>query len=570
MSNPSFSNIDRWLFELVEGNLTAEQEAQLKAFLLLHPELENDLDAWEEAYVSSNHVEFENKAILQKKRPVGLYMSLSFIFMFGLLIVGVYSQLLDLDGLYTKSEISGISELNNLFSKVDRKTSEVKSDSQRHVQKQLWNKHLKSGDRLSATMMVGGNNSVDVNAINNFTGSTYIVSGSSDENSSADCIEGVVQKKQYEIFIASSREIVKTALRTRGPKPLSMSSGDSKMGQSSLNSTLSNRKFAKSNYHRSLSARVHSVARSMSRMLDNPIALRNMNDPYFHVPGMQAMDINFGAVGALLSTRVQSTSRAQWLGFGNQQWINRLSFDGYSYAMRGGFGFQFDHNYYGKGEIQNYSGSFTYSPKFSVSRNVVLEPSVRFKMGSKQLAAGQITAGEVVEYDRSLQQQFNNAVTPGTNLWYRDLGLGLMVNTRWFYAGIQQDNLFRHYDNIYSKNLTELGRAPRHFVACVGSDYKSIRQKFTVSPYIVYQKQDKFSEAWAGVNLRLHWLAVGGAVSSNLEPAASIGIHLKHFMLKYNADLTHSYMFGKPLLSHQISLRFITKSGRVAQRLLNE
>ena len=47
MSNPSFSNIDRWLFELNEGNLSPEQVHQLKVFLLQHPELDIDKNMWE-------------------------------------------------------------------------------------------------------------------------------------------------------------------------------------------------------------------------------------------------------------------------------------------------------------------------------------------------------------------------------------------------------------------------------------------------------------------------------------------------------------------------------------------
>ena len=106
MSNPSFSNIDRWFFELVEGNLTPEQEAQLKAFLLLHPELEIDLDAWEDSFVQKESVDFGDHRSLKKRRPVGLYMSLGFSFMLALLMVGLYAQFSELDGVYEKNKMA--------------------------------------------------------------------------------------------------------------------------------------------------------------------------------------------------------------------------------------------------------------------------------------------------------------------------------------------------------------------------------------------------------------------------------------------------------------------------------
>ena len=139
MSNPSFSNIDRWLFELMEGNLTPEQEAQLEAFLLMHPELDVDRDSWELAKVDSNAiVEFPDKHKLSKRRPIGLYMSLSFASMAGLIAIGLYSMLGDFtqfsiqanllsknglnDSTLKQTEFNKLQESNDLASKNDEST----------------------------------------------------------------------------------------------------------------------------------------------------------------------------------------------------------------------------------------------------------------------------------------------------------------------------------------------------------------------------------------------------------------------------------------------------------------
>jgi hypothetical protein len=78
MSNPSFSNIDRWLFELMEGNLSAEQEQQLEAFLLQHPELDVDRDMWEMATVQKEEVVYPHQDRIVRRKPVGLYMMAGF------------------------------------------------------------------------------------------------------------------------------------------------------------------------------------------------------------------------------------------------------------------------------------------------------------------------------------------------------------------------------------------------------------------------------------------------------------------------------------------------------------
>lgn len=563
MSNPSFSNIDRWLFELVEGNLTSEQEAQLKAFLLLHPELEMDFDAWEDSFVQKEHLDFGDHRSLQKRRPIGLFMSLGFSFMLGLVLVGLYSQMSELDGVYGKKELDLTALEDVIFGQIPEKS--LKSEMSKDI--------ASSGNKATNESIVGvAGITSNLFELNEFAGQLNYNSVPSSEKmtESLGFVEEIANLEN-KLTLASENSRGKSTLSTQKAKPILIAANEESGMRQGIHYSDHQKKFAKTSYHRSLSTRIHYMGRALERMLDNPIALRNQNDPYYHVPGMQATDINFGAVGTLLATRIQSVTRAQWLGMDNQQWMNQLSVDGYSYAMRGGVGFQLNQNYYADGSIQNYNAAITYSPKFSISREVVLEPSIRYKMGSKQLDPTQIQTGEMVEFDRMNEQQFSkNGLNPlGRSLWYRDLGLGLMVNTRWFFAGIQQDNLFRHFDNIYSQDFSNPRRAPKHFVACIGSDYKSVRQKITISPYLVYQKEDQLSEAWAGFNFRFYWLTLGGAISSNLDPAASAGIKLKNFMLQYNMDLTRSSILNKQLLSHQLTLRFTTKAGRVGQRLLN-
>ena len=80
MSEPSFYNIDRWFFEYVEGNLSPSQEAQLEAFILNHPELELDLDAWKSATITPEPHQFPNQDTLlktqkKKRRIIPLFWS---------------------------------------------------------------------------------------------------------------------------------------------------------------------------------------------------------------------------------------------------------------------------------------------------------------------------------------------------------------------------------------------------------------------------------------------------------------------------------------------------------------
>jgi type IX secretion system PorP/SprF family membrane protein len=590
MSNPSFSNIDRWLFELTEGNLSPEQQAQLEAFMLQHPDLDVDKDMWKLSKVAAVESIYPNQEKLERRRPIGLFMSLGFASMAIFIGIGLFSN-------FTAGNSTQISTsiLGNNSSNSNQKTSKVETSVNSIETPIIDNLKTLKNYSVNSSIEVVGNNEMDkrsfvenqlkVSDIENpiieskshvfemqEIGSEHEIANleessinpSSEKNISESTLESKTENTAKEVEIV----IIPKTENTSEINLVNQNSEAAIVKGTSENHTT----FAKSDYNLSFSARLSKIGRSIQRMLDNPVALKNMKDPYYHVPGMQALDVNFGAVGTMLATRVQTVSRAQWLGQENQNLMNQLSIDGYSYGLRGGVGFQLNHSFYGVGGIQNYNAALIYSPKFSISRNIVVEPSIRLKMGSKKLNSDQIQTGSIVEFDRMNSQQFyNDGSSPiGQTLWYKDLGAGLMVNTKWFFVGVQADNLFQHYDNIYSSNQTDLRKAGRHFVATIGTDYESSKENLSISPYIVYQKQENLSEAWIGANIRYHWLTIGGAISSTIEPAASIGLKFNHFMVTYNADYTTSQMFNKSNLSHQITLRFLSKPSRAGQRLLNQ
>lgn len=563
MSNPSFSNIDRWLFELMEGNLSPEQIAQLEAFMLQHPELDVDKDVWAQAKVDQQEFIYPHQDKFVRRRPVGLYSAIGFFTIALLTTLAVYTN--------TNSDFTKDLAIARNQKEFENEKNAI-TESVNSTKVQFNNRLIESSN----------NSALQANVTNELahTDNSYTIHPEKSANST-NAGNNVKRTKGTQLNNANSQQSEGTLAmvesnRVKSPvnKLVALKANLININEGGFtDETASKRavRFAKTDYKVTLGSRMHKLGRSLQRMLDNPVALRNQRDPYYHVPGMQAMDVNFSSVGTMLATRVQATGRAQWLGSNNQQIMSQLSVDGYSYAIRGGLGFQMSHNYYGLGEIENYNASLTYSPKFSVSRGVTVEPSVRFKMGSKMLDSKNLVPGTKVEYDRSEVQEFlvNGSAPIGKQLWYKDLGLGLMVNTKWFYAGIQGDDLFNHYDNIYSNALEDQRRVGTHFVATLGTDYESIKKTITVSPYIVYQQRETLKEAWLGTTVKLKWLTVGGAISSNLEPAASIGLKFQQFAITYNADYTQSALLNQRSLSHQMTIRFVSKPSRIGQRLLN-
>ena len=590
MSNPSFSNIDRWLFELMEGNLSEEQVAQLETFLIQHPELDVDRDMWELSKVDNFVVAYPHTDKIIRRRPVGLFMSMGMASIAGIIALGTVMYWPSAVEQST-SVLTSQTKTKKTIHKVDLQSAETQTTSedvtgsgtmaatatstfQEVVPQAIQNQvGVEQTDR-SNVEMASGEMANTIDSPNNVTNENSIHLSSLQQINEQTTV--VLLSKQEEDKSVTTKEIEEVdAINEQSElteKVIQDVSMNETVSEQEVKTTTTPRTTqTHSVYKETFSSKLRQAGRALSRMLDNPIALKNLKDPHYHIPGMQPTEVNFGSVGTLLATRVQTISRLQWAGQPNQQLINSVSVDGYSYGMRGGLGLVLSHSQYADGGIQNIQSSFTYSPKFSVSRNVIVEPSFRFTMGNKTIDPTKIQTGSMVEMERLNPHQFYavGQMPIGRSLWYRDLGLGLSVNTRWFYASVQGDNLLKHTDNIYSSNLTDIRRSGQHFIATLGTDYESRKENFGVSPYLVYQQYETLKEAWLGVNLRYKWITVGGAISSQLDPAVSVGIKFNHFMLAYNADMTHSEVLGKQFLSHQLTIRILTKPSRMGQRLLN-
>lgn len=585
MSNPSFSNIDLWLFELEEGNLSPNQIEQLEIFLLQNPEFDVDKDVWEMARVNSSPPVFEEKENLKRRAPIAWYSFASVAVLF--CIVGITASTLNQPTLNQK--LKSAEELRS------DKINVVLNKELRSLKSKLNNVHP---DDIYENKSIVGNFEV-TDSRNSIVASVENQKQLPTDGVEGELIESGYFKVKNEALLANGIDeqskdytfselplidlntidiVEENTIQTFELKSSPITEED--QGMAHLESGEINNKVTTPNksygadygsYQLTLKGRINNISRAVQRMMDNPVALKNYRDPHYHVPGMLPNDVNFSSTGALLTTRVQAFSRLQWFGEENQQLMNQIAIDGYAYGMRGGVGVQLNHQMYQDGSMNIADVAITYSPKISVTKTISVEPALRFKMGNKSIDRSKMSSIDAIEMDRgNVNDFYPGEESPiGNDLWYKDLGIGVMINTEWFFIGAQVDNVFKHTDNMYSNDLQNKRRASNHFVGTIGTDWVSTNKNVSLSPYLVYQNKERLSEAWLGANFRLSKFTIGAAVSSNIEPAASIGMKFDRFAIQYNADYLKSTMTSRQSLSHQLSIRFTAKPNRFGKRILN-
>lgn len=604
MSNPSFENIDQWLFEYTEGNLSPSQVTQLERFLLNNPELEADLDAWQLAKADASPVVFPGiPGRSRKPVPAWLFPTIALTATFA--VGTLFGSILTSQWQENEVEIASVAQapIHKTFSSVKRIASieDVNLNSTEEFVPQLAERNgVSSFSRNSIVANIAEVNQTSSASVQNNSQDQQVLQPSvfettenqemsnshetdltQSETKIVSSTPNVVIEENKEVIDGNSeigfKENAKNTSVTEEISNPDVKASDEKNGNTSIDPAQTAKAMTRgterisSNYEKSFASTMKSTWRKVIRMTENPIALTNSKDIYYHVPGMQTLNVNFATAGNLLTPRVQSISRAQWTGHSNQQLMNELSFDTYVKSIRGGIGVQMNHAYYNLGTYNLGQIALTYSPKFTVKRNFSIEPAIRFKMGDRRLNASNLVQGQVIEMDRGNEHIFYNETPENLvkDLWYKDIGVGINSNTKWFSFGFQADNLGRHFDNAYNSS-GKFDRAGIHYTTTLGTDFISRSKIFSLSTYIMYQKVENLSEIWGGSIFRYKMLTVGGGISSSGDYAASIGVKTNRFMLTYNADNTCSFLAEKRLFSQQLTIRILMKNGYNGRTLLKQ
>lgn len=578
MSTPSFSNIDKWLFELKEGNLSQYQIEELNAFLNAHPELQIDAETWSSAGISKDEVVFSNIHLLERKSKT-IYFLVGGVSLFTLLVAFYFLQETTLLAKYANRTIDLTIEEQNIAEELIVQY-ESREQVAQLVQPTTKIFYVKATSVKTGSVFSGSKNknytsiSEERLAQNSPTKSrrkqkrVHVFKNTQETYQSNNTGKHVSENLEYFLDEKPSKKLsnhlgeVLAALNGNGEREESVDVADRHIRKPTVS------KASTSSFKKAL----RSSVRKVQKMMDNPIALKNFRDPNYHTPLASDFTFNPAMTGTQVTSKLQSTTRLNEVGTTRQQLSTRLAFDTYVYALRGGLGVDLKQTINNNGVVQNYELGFSYSPKFTVKKVISIEPGVRFKVGNKSINSNKLTPGLQIEEERGNVNTFLfGANEPaGSSLWYRDASLGLLINTPWFYLGGSVDNVGRHYDNIYSTNTSENFSADVYYNAQIGTDYVSQRKDFKLSTYILYQQRGSFNEAWLGANLTVSNFYLGAGVSSRFEPAVSLGFESERIRLIYQGDYTKSFVTLNNSFNHQLTLRFKFKPNRYAMRILNK
>lgn len=547
---PTHENIDRWLFDYTEGNLTADQEEQLELFLMKHPELELDMDAWEQAKVEPVPLTFEHKEELYKKRHFKLSYALALLVLF----VSFSSAYI----IQKSDRTSSSSNLSPAKSHVHSSTKHA-SDKLKHTPI-----HKKTTHSPSVQVTFSKNPSYSLPVSTPFQESNGYVAQQSPS------LEFIIPH----LRVANEEIPVQTRNISPSDELLSLTLHPLKgMLVDGYRTHFKNEELSIPTQIDDIDISLGDIDlfKKIDHLLSKDIGLSNNQTYEYAIPNQTNLDLNFSSVGTTSQTRFQAISSVRSMESTLQSKLNnQLSLDGYSRNMRAGFGLQVNYNQFNNGLIQNTNVAAIFSPKIALTRKILIEPAVRFKMGTQNLDQQKLVNNSQAEYETGNINTFNfdSSLAIGRTLWYRDLDAGLTIHTPMFFISAQFSNLFRHNENIYSNNGQTL-KAVQQATLIAGTQYISRNEQLIFSPYVLFQHNNYRQELYGGFTFKAGKMQIGGSYSNQGTGSASIGYQGKNFALIGQSSYLSLASLTEKTFAHQLTLRINSSTSKKARRYIS-
>lgn len=539
MTSPNFENIDLWLFDYTEGNLSVYQKELLEQYILNHPELEIDLDMWNMSKVSIS-TDFVDTLELKKKRTSRFsYYATSFI---GVLIILLISKSHDLkiynNGLNKIKQVSNLQHIKN--NKISTKI--FSNSASPKLETPIKTSTSGASDILNNNKTKVLSSTINKDPINNDFNAT-----------------SVLQLKSKTMDLALQR------------MPLQLTELLLQDNVSEALNTTSHTKNQKKNLSlNGLRLKTKTLFSKIDRALSKSIAFSNYRDHFYIIPGVASNNVNLSTTGSVSQSRFISSSRARWLNSSNEKLSQEFSFDTYLRSIRSGFGAQLNYDTYANGSIQDWNAAIVFSPKIALSRNISIEPAAKLKIGNKLLNSNQINNNSLSLYDQNNPQTFSFDSTQkiGRKLWYRDIDLGFTLNTKVFYLGFQAENILNHIENLYQNEQNNDNRISTTYSALAGTQYMSRNKKVSFHPYVYLRTNTQTTAYYGGFSFDIDKIFVGASYGSSNQYSGSIGLSMDQFALIIQSTRAFQPILNETLYTHQLTLRINSPISKKTRRYI--
>ena len=518
---PTIENIDQWLFDALEGNLSPAQEQALEDYIAQNPELELEQQAWSKTNYAASEVTFEPKAALYRKKKLG-YKHFAAAALLLLLLA-------------TKAFIS-----NQTSPSITSPSTSRHSSSAQHPSTSQSSSSSSSSSSLVSTSLV--QNQSECQSTNTFSAPSTVSSLA---------------------ITPFSTQADLTSLQTLQAGQITGYRTDLRFeALAGVETELE----LKNNWRLPALQRV-------SQFAQKELGLSNNQTYDLLLPGKSNIDANISSVGTLSQTRFQSSSMARSGTTAAQELIGQqFSIDGYSRNLRAGIGLQGSYKQYAGAAVSDYEIGLIAAPKILLNRFVVLEPAARLRLGARYANAAKLQALSFIEFESADLRavQIDSTQDVGRRLFYKDLDLSLAIQTPILFVSAQLENTFKHFNYAMgNEQKPSNSRAVQQLTVSLGTQYASRNEKMRISPYVQFRSNRLQTQYLVGLQMNVNKWQLGASIADNKQYQAALGYIGKHSAIILQSCQQQLLTLNAPSYFHQVTFRFYSQPSRKARRYIS-
>ncbi len=528
---------------------------------------DHELESWSDIKYQAKPITFEPKSALYKKRPVAAYIGIAASLLL-LLTVGVISYNATKQNTSVETNFASKKMDTNLKKQSgkklitvnsigDSKTSRLNNKEKSEFLQQKFNQH--SDNKHITTFITTLNNTTqqatkNIDEKKNLYSSSNLAVANVDQltSSPSALVQSTVQLSTQEQTITGLQPY--KVLHYCAPLVETFQVAQAQNNDINLDLDLN-------------------ILTKLDRLVSKDIGLSNNQSYDLLLPGKSNIDAQITSVGTLSQTRFQTTSNLRSHTQTEQmQMQQQLSLDAYVRALRSGFGLQTTYKQFANGTVSDYEIAFIAAPKVLLSRNIILEPSARLKLGARYADQEKLQALSFIELGPADLRTIaiDSSTEIGRRIFYKDLDFALGIQTPLFFLNAQLENAFKHFDYAFGNQAqSSQNRALQNWTISMGTQYASRNEKMRLSPYFIYTKMAQQANAYAGLQFNFKSLQLGASYGSAQQYQAAAGFVGKNCAVHIQSARQQLLSLSAPSYFHQVSLRFYSQPSRKARRYIS-
>ncbi|MBT3207068.1 MAG: PorP/SprF family type IX secretion system membrane protein [Bacteroidetes bacterium] len=289
----------------------------------------------------------------------------------------------------------------------------------------------------------------------------------------------------------------------------------------------------------------------------------NAQDPEYSQFYANSLYLNPAFAGSVVCPRISLNYRNQWPALGSTFVNYNIAADGHVDFLQGGVGLNLLKDVQGEGAIETTNIDLMYSYTSRVHRNFAIKVGFQVSYIQRVLNWSDLVFPDMI--DRLYGIIYNTLETKPTNLseGYFDFSTGFLgYNTqKKYYFGFAVHHLSQPEESFMGNSSAVL---PRKYTAHFGIEIPVFNRRFkrgdfSVSPNIMYQRQQDFEQINVGMYFSRKDFVAGVWMRQNLDLHYDAVIMLVGFVkdnlkFSYSYDLTISKMAKETLGAHEVTL----------------